>query len=155
MGLRKTIFLLSQAVQVLPVFVLCFASWLFCSLAMVNPLYAAQKPELIRDTSVADGAEPATEIKGPDPLLCEKNIKIGDFYFKRKNYDAAISRYLEAIEYQTTSVRAYESLARAFEKKDEPAKAIAAYQQFIDNNPDSPKIPDFRQKITKLEKKSR
>ena len=69
---------------------------------------AVQKPGLIRDTDVADGVETAPEIKGPDPLLCEKNIKIGDFYYKKKNYVAAIRRYLDAIEYQTNSVRAYE-----------------------------------------------
>ena len=44
------------------------------------------------------------------------------------------------------------ALARAYEKKGEPDKAIAAYKQFIDNNPDSPKVPEFRAKLAKLEK---
>jgi outer membrane protein assembly factor BamD (BamD/ComL family) len=120
-----------------------------------TPGSSAQKPGLIRDTDVADGVEPAPEVKGPDPLLCEKNIKVGDFYYKKKNYVAAIRRYLDAIEYQTNSVKAYESLARAYEKNDEPAKAIAAYKQFIENNPDSPKVPEFRAKLEKLEKNLR
>ena len=155
MDLQRKLYRFCSAVQVLPVLAFCFGLVSLSSLTPATPLDAAQKPELIRDTDVADGVKTAAEVKGPDPLLCEKNIKIGDFYYKKKNYVAAIRRYLDAIEYQTNSVRAYESLARAYEKNDEPAKAIAAYQQFIDNNPDSPKVPEFRTKRAKLENSSR
>jgi tetratricopeptide (TPR) repeat protein len=152
MDLQRKTYRFYSAVQILPVLAFYFGLVSFSSLTAANPPGAAQKPGLIRDTDVADGVETAPEIKGPDPLLCEKNIKIGDFYYKKKNYVAAIRRYLDAIEYQTNSVRAYESLARAYEKNEEPDKAIAAYKQFIDNNPDSPKLPEFRAKLARLEK---
>jgi tetratricopeptide (TPR) repeat protein len=155
MDLQRRSYRFYSAVQILPVLAFYFGLVSFSSLAAATPPSAAQKPGLIRDTDVADGVETVPEIKGPDPLLCEKNIKIGDFYYKRKNYDAAIRRYLEAIDYQTSSVKAYESLARAYEKNGDPDKAIAAYKQFIDNNPDSPKVPEFRAKLEKLGKKSR
>ena len=90
-----------------------------------------------RDTEVAEATDTAPDVKEPDPLLCEKNINIGDFYLKRKNYKAAIDRYLDAIAYQPDSARAFDSLARAYEKKNEPAKAIATYRKFISENPDS------------------
>jgi tetratricopeptide (TPR) repeat protein len=155
MDLQRTLYRFCSAVQILPVLAFCFSLVSFSGLSEATPPNAAQKPGLIRDTDIADGVETAPEVKGPDPLLCEKNIRIGDFYYKKKNYAAAIRRYLDAIEYQTNSVRAYESLARAYEKNDEPAKAIAAYKQFIDNNPDSPKVPEFKEKLAKLDKNPR
>ncbi len=117
--------------------------------------YAAQKPGLIRDTGVADAVETAPEAKVPDPILCEKNISIGDFYFKQKNYAAAIRRYLDAIEYQADSARAHDALARAYQKNDQAAKAIAVYRQFIEKNPDSPNIAEFRTKLARLEKSAK
>ncbi len=113
-------------------------------------------PALIRDTGVAEGKEntDAEKTKEVNPLLAEQNVDIGNFYFKKKNYAAAIQRYLEAIEYQPDSIRAYEALTRAYEKNGEPAKAINAYKAFIKNYPNSPKAPEFRGKIAKLEKKS-
>ncbi len=117
---------------------------------------APRTPELIRDTDVADredNAEPQPP-KELNPLLSEKNISIGDFYFKKKNYNAAIQRYLEALQYQPDSIRAHEALARAYEKKGDLSQAMRVYKDFIEQNPDSPKIPAFRLKIAKLEKKS-
>jgi tetratricopeptide (TPR) repeat protein len=118
--------------------------------------FAAQRPPaLIRDTGVADAAETAPEVKGPDPILCEKNISIGDYYYKQKNYVAAIRRYLDALEFQADSARAYDALARAYQKNGQPAKAIAAYKQFIEKNPDSPSIAEFRARLAKLEKNAK
>jgi tetratricopeptide (TPR) repeat protein len=118
--------------------------------------FAAQRPPaLIRDTGVANAAEAPPEVKGPDPILCEKNINIGDYYYKQKNYPAAIRRYLDAIDYQADSVRAYDALARAYQKNGQPAKAMSAYKQFIEKNPDSPKIDEFRAKLAKLGKNAK
>jgi tetratricopeptide (TPR) repeat protein len=115
----------------------------------------SRKPGLIRDTGAAEAEENAPEVKEPDPILCEKNLNIGDFYFKKKNYAAAIGRYLDAIEYQPDSARAFESLARAYEKNKEPLKAMDAYRRFIDENPNAPKSSEFRAKLGKLEKSAR
>jgi len=117
---------------------------------------APQKPpELIRDTDAAEGkADTGTTTKKEhDPVLAEQNINIGNFYFKKRNYDAAIQRYLDAIEYEPDSVRAYEALTRAYEKKGDNEKAISAYKKFIEHNPDSPKSTEFRTRLAKLEKK--
>ena len=114
-----------------------------------------RKPALIRDTEKADEKEEA-DVSHPkefNPLLAAQNLKIGDFYFKKKNYIAAIQRYMEAIEYQPNLTGAYEALGRAYEKNGDLAKAISSYKDFIQRNPDSPKIAEFRTKLSKLEKK--
>jgi tetratricopeptide (TPR) repeat protein len=115
----------------------------------------SRKPALIRDTDKAEGKDEAdaNQPKEFNPLLSEKNLKIGDFYFKRKNYIAAIQRYKDAVDYQPNHTEAYQALGRAYEKNGDPTKAADVYRDFIQKNPDSPKIAEFRSKIAKLEKK--
>jgi len=115
----------------------------------------SRRPALIRDTDKAEGKEEAdaNQPKEFNPLLAAKNLKVGDFYFKKKNYIAAIQRYAEAIEYQPNLTEAYEALGRAYEKNGDPAKAVNTYKDFIQKNPDSPKVAEFRVKLAKLEKK--
>jgi tetratricopeptide (TPR) repeat protein len=128
------------------------------------------KPKLIIDTEAVDGKDAAVspKPKEPDPKLSKQNINIGNYYLKQKNYDAAIERYREAIEYQPKSILANEALERAFEKyaqdcekkvrayekKGEITKAISTYKSFLEKNPDSPDASDFRLKLAKLEKKT-
>ncbi len=114
----------------------------------------SRRPALIRDTDTAEGKEAADvpETKEYNPVLAEKAVRIGDYYFKRKNFDAAIERYLEALQYQPERVDAYEALGRTFEKKGETLKAEEIYRDFIKKNPDSPKLAEFKSKLAKLEK---
>jgi tetratricopeptide (TPR) repeat protein len=108
----------------------------------------SRKPVLIRDTDKADGKEEADEPKPKEhsPLLAEKSYNVGNFYFKKKNYQGAIERYLEALEYQPELKKALEALDRAF------AKAIEEDKDYIRKNPEAPDLTDRREKLTKLEK---
>lgn len=128
---------------------------LFGSILLNAQSHDSQKPALIRDTDVAEGKDntETAKPKKPDPLLFEQNINIGNFYFKKKNYDGAIQRYLDAIEYQPDSAKAHEALARAYEKNGEKDNAIETYRKFIEKYPDSPQCAMFRKRIEKLEKK--
>jgi tetratricopeptide (TPR) repeat protein len=113
-------------------------------------------PVLIRDTDTAEGIEykEEAEPKELNPMLAEESVEIGDFYYKRKNYRAAIQRYIEALEYQPDLIKAFEALARAYEENEELDKAINTYRDFLEKYPDSPKSSDFRSKLSRLEKKS-
>ncbi len=115
----------------------------------------SRKPALIRDTAAAEEKEEAEAepTKEYNPMLAEQNISIGNFYLKRKNYGAAIQRFISALEYQPDSVPAWEALARTYEKSGDRAKAIQTYRDFIEKNPDSPKSAQFRARLAKLEKK--
>jgi len=123
---------------------------------VAEPPGRPQRPALIRDTDAAEGKdEPAVEKEKPyDPLMAEKTLKIGDFYMKRKNFAAAAERYIEALQYQPDLVDAFDALGKAYEKMGDWAKATAVYKDFISKNPDSPKTPEFRTKLARLEKKS-
>lgn len=121
-----------------------------------NQARPQRPPVLIRDTDKAEGKEESEAVKEKEynPLLAEQNIKIGDYYLKRKNFDAAIERYLEALQYKPDSIDAYEALGKTYEKKGDIAKAMNVYRDFLRKNPDSPKKGDFQSKLSRLEKKS-
>jgi len=136
----------------------CIAGFLlFSALVSAQDIpRTARKPVLIRDTAIAEGKEPEPEQpKEPNLALSKKNLDVGNTYFRRQNYSAAISRYLEAIEWQENSIPAHEALARAYEKSGELAKAIQTLEAVIEKNPDSSKNKDIHSKITNLRKKLR
>lgn len=118
------------------------------------PQSRTKKPALIRDTDTAEGKDEAEAAKEKpfNPLEADRSLKIGNYYFKRKNYDAAIQRYMEALEYQPNRFDAYEALGRAYEKQGAPEKALRVYQDFLQKFPDSPRAKEFQEKATKLEK---
>ena len=124
--------------------------------AQQNIPQPARKPVLIRDTAIADGKEPDQEPpKEPDPAKSKENINIGNMYLKRRNYSAAISRYIEAIAWLENSIPAHEALARAYEKNGDFSKAIQTLEAVIEKNPDSSKNKGFQAKIAGLRKKLR
>ena len=113
-----------------------------------------KSPTIIRDTDVAEGktdVEAAVK-KEYNPAHAEEDLKVGDFYLKRGNIDAAIQRFQEALEYQPNLPAAADALGRAYEKKGDTAKALAVYRDFVRRNPDSPKIADFKLRGDRLEK---
>jgi hypothetical protein len=121
------------------------------AITLTFPVFGQSKrPVLIRDTDKAEGKEDtASEVAKPkeyDPLLAESNINIGNFYFKKKNYDAAFDRYAEALGYQPDSTKAREALQRAC------IRALEEHRTFLRKNPNAPESPGHRQRITKIEK---
>ncbi|MEJ2110214.1 MAG: hypothetical protein P8Z37_09940 [Acidobacteriota bacterium] len=126
-------------------------------------------PMIIRDTDIAEGVVQEEPPKERDPAEAQKNIKIGNFYRKHKNYVGAIGRYLTALEYQPDSDQAYEELIGAYkslielldEGSLEPREISEQIQQTVDslesyilNTPESPLHAEFREKVeTLLEKK--
>jgi tetratricopeptide (TPR) repeat protein len=132
---------------------------LTAAILLLPPAISAQtgsrKPALIRDTDTAEGKETIEPVKPKEynPMEAEKNLQIGNFYFKGRNYDAAIMRYLEALEYQPDFVKAFDALARAYEKSKQYDKAAAVCRDFLRKHPGSSKAADFKSMLGRLEKK--
>jgi tetratricopeptide (TPR) repeat protein len=135
-----------------------FLSWILvgilAAIIPAAPQSRSQKPALIRDTDKAEGKdeEEATKEKPFNPLEADRCLKVGDYYFKRKNYDAAIQRYMEALEYQPNRFDAYEALGRAYEKQGAREKALRVYQDFLQKYPESPRAKEFKEKADRLQR---
>ncbi len=109
-----------------------------------------RKPVLIRADRTTD-REGEVEVIYPDPIEAERNIRVGDFYFKRKNYKAARERYRDAVKYSPRRPAPYSKLVRVLERMEEFGEAVEVCRQFIETNPQAPQVNRFQSRIKKLE----
>jgi tetratricopeptide (TPR) repeat protein len=85
-----------------------------------------------------------------DPHKAAKDIEVGDFYFRRKNYEAARSRYREALLYKPNDAMATFRLAESLEKLDQPEQARQEFESYLKILPDGPKAEDAKKAIARL-----
>ncbi len=76
------------------------------------------------------------------PMKALKDVEVGDFYFKRKNYKAALERYREALYYKEGDAVASFRLAECQEKLGDKAEAKKYYEQYLKILPDGPLAKD-------------
>ncbi len=105
--------------------------------------------ELLMDEGSSGGADTA-EFRPWDPHKAAKDIEVGDFYFKRKNYRAAEDRYREALVYKDNDAVATYKLALCLEKLDRPDEAIAEYQNYLKILPEGPEAENAKKSVERL-----
>jgi tetratricopeptide (TPR) repeat protein len=129
---------------------------IFCAL----PLAAQDKPQLKR----RDGKEqprqeaiPPEEDKslstpeyGFNPVQAQKEIRTGDFYFKKGSYRAAAGRYEEATKWNSGDAEAWLRLGEAQEKLHDKKAASAAYRKYLEVAADAKNAGEIRKKLAKL-----
>jgi tetratricopeptide (TPR) repeat protein len=99
----------------------------------------------------AEGAASDVEEMHPwDPHKAAKDVEVGDFYFKRKNYHAALERYKEALIYKPNDALANFRLAECFEKIGNPGDAVTHYQEYLKILPHGPLAPDAEKALERL-----
>ena len=86
-----------------------------------------------------------------NPIQAAKEIRTGDFYWKKGKYKAAVARYLEATRWNAQSAEAFRKLGDAEEKQDEPKLARDAYQQALALGPDAKEAAEIRKRLEKLQ----
>jgi tetratricopeptide (TPR) repeat protein len=100
-----------------------------------------------------DGESDAGEFHQWDPHKAMKAIEVGDFYAKRENYSAAISRYREALEYKPHDAEATYKLGEALEKSGDLKEAMANYQDYLKILPHGPYAERAQKGIARLKEK--
>jgi len=104
-------------------------------------------------TSVATDIEPDTDVQEfhPwDPHRAMKNIEVGDFYFKKKNYRAALDRYREALVYKPNDALANFRMGECLEKLKQPEEARVHYEQYLKILPHGPFAAEAEKALEKL-----
>jgi tetratricopeptide (TPR) repeat protein len=91
------------------------------------------------------------EMKPYDPHKAEKNIEIGDYYFKRGNYRAAESRYREALEWKPGDAIATFKMGQIMEKNGNLLQARQNYQAYLKILPDGPLSEDAKKALARIE----
>jgi tetratricopeptide (TPR) repeat protein len=79
-----------------------------------------------------------------------KDVEVGDFYFKRKNYRAAADRYKEALVYKPNDALVNFRAAQCLEKLKQPEEARVHYEQYLKTLPHGPLAPEAEKALDKL-----
>ena len=102
----------------------------------------------------AEGSDLTDEGSGPlhawDPHRAAKNVEVGDYYFKRKNYKAAEDRYREALFYKDNDAIATYRLAICLEKLGRPDEAQKEYESYLQILPHGPEAEASQKAIERL-----
>ncbi len=84
-----------------------------------------------------------------NPLEAAKELKTGDFYFKKGKYKAAAGRFREATLWNPGFAEAYLRLGEAEEKLRDKKAAHDAYAKFLDLAPQDKRAAEVRNKLAK------
>jgi tetratricopeptide (TPR) repeat protein len=84
-----------------------------------------------------------------NPLQAVKECKVGDYYFKKRNYQAALKRYQEAEKWNPKYPDAYLKEAEALEKLKDQKKAREAYAKYLELAPDAKDAAQVKRKLAK------
>jgi tetratricopeptide (TPR) repeat protein len=82
-----------------------------------------------------------------NPLEAQRDLGIGNYYFKKGNYKAALNRFREATRWNPTYAEAFLRLGDSEEKlKDKPA-ALEAYAKYLELAPDGKAAEVVKKKL--------
>src|SRR5262245_41232902 len=87
-----------------------------------------------------------------NPLQADKELKVGNYYFKKGNYRAAAQRFSEATKWNGTLAEAYLRLGEAKEKQHDKKAASEAYAKYLEIAPDAKDAAEVRKRLDKLRK---
>ena len=108
-----------------------------------------QSADILTDEGSSDGGG-TTEFHPWDPHKAAKDVEVGDYYFKRKNYLGAESRYREALLYKENDADATYKLALCLEKMQRFEEATEEYQSYLKILPEGPESINSKKAIERL-----
>jgi tetratricopeptide (TPR) repeat protein len=82
-----------------------------------------------------------------NPLQASKELKIGQFYFKKGSFKAAARRFEEAARWDPTSAEAFLRLGEALDRLKDEAGAKQAYSKYLELAPDAKNAPAIKKRL--------
>ncbi|HEX5433074.1 MAG TPA: tetratricopeptide repeat protein [Candidatus Angelobacter sp.] len=86
-----------------------------------------------------------------DPHRAEKDIEVGNYYLKRKNYRAALERFQDALLYKPNDAEATYGLATTQEKMDLFSLAYNNYSKYLEILPEGPRARESDEGMKRVE----
>jgi tetratricopeptide (TPR) repeat protein len=108
----------------------------------------------VSDAEVEAAPSDVQEFHPWDPHKASKDVEVGDFYFKRKNYHAALARYQDALLWKNNDAVANFRMAECYEKLNNPTDAATHYQEYLKVLPHGPLAGDAQKAIDRLKARS-
>ena len=92
----------------------------------------------------------ATPFFSFNPVQSDREVAIGDQYFSKGNYTAALSRYDAATKWNDGNAIAWLRLAQAREKKSDPQAARLAYKKYLGIAPAGNDSAEVKKRLARL-----
>jgi tetratricopeptide (TPR) repeat protein len=92
----------------------------------------------------------APKVYSFNPVQSDREVRAGDFYFKKGNFTAAANRFSEATKWNDGNALAWMRLGEAQEKKSNPKGAREAYQKYLEIAPDAKNAGEVKKRLAKL-----
>ena len=89
------------------------------------------------------------------PPPARKSVEIGNYYLKKKKYNAALSRFQEAVSVDPYYAPAYLGLGRVYEKIGLKQKALGAYRKYLDALPSAKEAEEAKEVHRAIERLER
>ena len=124
----------------------------------LSPPSNDEKNHPLSGAAVSDAQEAASDVQELhpwDPHKAAKDVEVGDYYFKRKNYKAAIERYKHALIYKQDDAIATYRLAESLDKTGNSTEAVTYYRGYLKILPHGPYAADAQKAISRLSPESR
>jgi Tfp pilus assembly protein PilF len=96
-------------------------------------------------------AEDETVLRPWDPHKAAKDVEVGNYYLKLKNYRAALERFNHALTYKPNDAEAIFGLAVTQEKLDLLSLAAQNYRKYLEILPNGPKSKDAQDGLKRVE----
>jgi tetratricopeptide (TPR) repeat protein len=94
-------------------------------------------------SSQSDSSSSVQEVPAqPDSGRAAKDVEVGSYYLKSRDYQGALLRYKDATAADPTNVEAIFGLAETQRSLGKSAEAVTNYQLYLDIVPDGPKAKD-------------
>jgi Tfp pilus assembly protein PilF len=115
-----------------------------------------------RDSQIDLNARPAMREPAPleedesvlkpwDPHKAAKDVEVGEYYLKIKNYRAALERFNHALVYKPNDAEATIGLAQTQEKLDLLDLADQNYRKYLEILPNGPRAKDAEEALKRIE----
>jgi tetratricopeptide (TPR) repeat protein len=108
-----------------------------------------------QDRKPAPSQESAEDEKPYSPPAAWKSVEIGNYYYRRKKYNAALSRYQEAVKTNPYYPQGFLGLGRVYDKIGLKRKALESYQKYLDLLPsekDALEAKEVQKAVTRLKR---
>jgi Tfp pilus assembly protein PilF len=102
------------------------------------------------EKEVPKPAEDDSVLKPWDPHKAAKDVEVGNYYLKLKNYRAALERFNHALTYQDNDAEATYGLAYTQEKLELLSAADQSYRKYLQIVPNGPKAKDAQEALKRI-----
>jgi|SRR6516164_6783615 tetratricopeptide (TPR) repeat protein len=102
--------------------------------------------------AISSDAEKAKAAATYNPLPAQQDIEVGMFYLHKGDVDAAIDRFLDAIQQRPNFAKPRLLLGKAYEKKHDNQSAVKYYKEYLQVLPGASDAKEVQKKIEKLSK---